>query len=158
MTYFDQINNERFFPYVIEPAMGADRSTLAFLSDAYDEENHKKEKRTVLRFHPEIAPITVAVLPLSRNEKLIPMSKKIYESLLGKFNVEYDDSQSIGRRYRRQDEIGTPLCITIDFETIEKDNSITIRNRDNMEQIRISTDNLLKGINDQLESIKNSYI
>ena len=158
LTYFDQINNERFFPYVIEPAMGADRSTLAFLSDAYDEENHKKEKRTVLRFHPEIAPITVAVLPLSRNEKLIPMSKKIYESLLGKFNVEYDDSQSIGRRYRRQDEIGTPLCITIDFETIEKDNSITIRNRDNMEQIRISTDNLLKGINDQLESIKNSYI
>ena len=86
------------------------------------------------------------------------MSKKIYESLLGKFNVEYDDSQSIGRRYRRQDEIGTPLCITIDFETIEKDNSITIRNRDNMEQIRINSDNLLKGINDQIESIKNSYI
>ena len=138
--------------------MGADRSSLAFLSDSYDEEGEGKDKRTVLRFHPDIAPVTVAVLPLSRNEKLIPMAKKIYESLLGKYNVEYDDSQSIGRRYRRQDEIGTPLCVTIDFETIEKDNSVTIRNRDSMEQKRININQLIQGIDDHIKSIINTFI
>ena len=158
LTYFDQSLNERYFPFVVEPAMGADRSSLAFLSDSYDEEGEGKDKRTVLRFHPDIAPVTVAVLPLSRNEKLIPMAKKIYESLLGKYNVEYDDSQSIGRRYRRQDEIGTPLCVTIDFETIEKDNSVTIRNRDSMEQKRININQLIQGIDDHIKSIINTFI
>ena len=98
------------------------------------------------------------MLELSRNEKLIPMAKKIYESLLGKYNVEYDDSQSIGRRYRRQDEIGTPLCVTIDFETIEKDNSVTIRNRDSMEQKRININQLIQGIDDHIKSIINTFI
>ena len=152
LSYFDQENNERFTPYVIEPAMGADRSVLAFLCDAYCEEKTDKETRTLLKLHPEIAPIKIAVLPLSRNEKLSEYSRNIFDRLNSLYTTQYDDTQSIGRRYRRQDEVGTPLCVTIDFESVEEDDSVTIRNRDTMEQIRVSSDKLLEAINDQLKS------
>ena len=152
LSYFDQENNKRFTPYVIEPAMGADRSVLAFLCDAYCEEETDKETRTLLKLHPEIAPIKIAVLPLSRNEKLSEYSKNIFDRLNSLYTTQYDDTQSIGRRYRRQDEVGTPLCVTIDFESVEEDDSVTIRNRDTMEQIRVSSDKLLEAINDQLKS------
>ncbi len=152
LSYFDQENNKRFTPYVIEPAMGADRSVLAFLCDAYCEEETEKETRTLLKLHPEIAPIKIAVLPLSRNEKLSKYSRNIFDRLNSLYTTQYDDTQSIGRRYRRQDEVGTPLCVTIDFESVEEDDSVTIRNRDTMEQIRVSSDKLLEGINDQLKS------
>ena len=152
LSYFDQENNKRYTPYVIEPAMGADRSVLAFLCDAYCEEETEKETRTLLKLHPEISPIQIAVLPLSRNEKLSEYSRKIFENINKKFTAQYDDTQSIGRRYRRQDEIGTPLCITIDFESVEEDDSVTIRHRDTMKQIRVSSDKLLDAINDQINS------
>ena len=152
LSYFDQENNKRFTPYVIEPAMGADRSVLAFLCDAYCEEETQKETRTLLKLHPEIAPIKIAVLPLSRNEKLSEYSRNIFDRLNSLYTTQYDDTQSIGRRYRRQDEVGTPLCVTIDFESVEEDDSVTIRNRDTMEQIRVSSDKLLEAINDQLKS------
>tara|TARA_Y100001968_G_scaffold72034_1_gene63384 strand:- start:2175 stop:3626 length:1452 start_codon:yes stop_codon:yes gene_type:complete len=152
LSYFDQENNKRYTPYVIEPAMGADRSVLAFLCDAYCEEETEKETRTLLKLHPEISPIQIAVLPLSKNEKLSEYSRKIFEKINKKFTVQYDDTQSIGRRYRRQDEIGTPLCVTIDFESVEKDDSVTIRHRDTMNQIRVSSDKLLDAINDQINS------
>lgn len=152
LSYFDQENNKRVTPYVIEPAMGADRSVLAFLCDAYCEEETDKETRTLLKLHPEIAPIKIAVLPLSRNEKLSEYSKNIFDRLNSLYTTQYDDTQSIGRRYRRQDEVGTPLCVTIDFESVEEDDSVTIRNRDTMEQIRVSSDKLLEAINDQIKS------
>ena len=152
LSYFDQENNKRFTPYVIEPAMGADRSVLAFLCDAYCEEETEKETRTLLKLHPEIAPIKIAVLPLSRNEKLSKYSRNIFDRLNSLYTTQYDDTQSIGRRYRRQDEVGTPLCVTIDFESVEEDDSVTIRNRDTMAQIRVSSDKLLEAINDQLKS------
>ena len=152
LSYFDQENNKRFTPYVIEPAMGADRSVLAFLCDAYCEEETDKETRTLLKLHPEIAPIKIAVLPLSRNEKLSEYSRNIFDRLNSLYTTQYDDTQSIGRRYRRQDEVGTPLCVTIDFESVEEDDSVTIRNRDTMEQIRVSSDKLLEAINDQIKS------
>ena len=132
--------------------MGADRSVLAFLCDAYCEEETDKETRTLLKLHPEIAPIKIAVLPLSRNKKLSEYSKNIFDRLNTLYTTQYDDTQSIGRRYRRQDEVGTPLCVTIDFESVEEDDSVTIRNRDTMEQIRVSSDKLLEAINDQIKS------
>jgi len=153
LSYFDENLKKRYTPFVVEPAMGADRSALAFLSDAYDEEGKDKDKRVVLRFHPDIAPNKVAVLPLSRNEKLTPTARKIYENISKKYNAEYDDTQSIGKRYRRQDEIGTPVCITVDFDTVENDNCVTIRNRDTMEQIRVNIDSIDKNINNVLEQI-----
>ncbi|MGN1080940.1 MAG: glycine--tRNA ligase, partial [Acutalibacteraceae bacterium] len=135
MTYFDQEANERYIPYVIEPSLGADRVTLAFLCDAYDEETvGENDVRTVLRLHPALAPVKAAVLPLSK--KLSEQAVEIYSSLSKKFNIEYDDAGSIGKRYRRQDEIGTPVCITFDFDSLE-DKAVTVRNRDTMEQERI---------------------
>ena len=157
LSYFDPAKNTRYTPYVVEPSMGADRSALAFLSDAYDQEGTGKQKRTVLRFHPDIAPFQVAVLPLSRNDSLVPTARSIYKSLITKFNTQYDDSQSIGRRYRRQDEIGTPLCVTIDFDTIQKDNSVTIRDRDDMGQIRVDKEKIVEAINDRITRLKKSY-
>ena len=154
ISYFDDQQKKRFVPYIIEPSMGADRSALAFLADAYDEEGEGKEKRSVLRFHPDIAPFQIAVLPLSRNEKLVPTARRVYDILRPHFNTQYDDSQSIGRRYRRQDEIGTPLCVTVDFETVENDDAVTIRNRDNMEQIRVGIDSIEPAIRDQLNAIR----
>jgi glycyl-tRNA synthetase len=142
LSYFDEDTRERFVPYVIEPSAGVDRSVLAFLSDAYDEEKDKEGLRVVLRLHSDLAPVKVAVLPLSRNEKLAPLSREIYDSLRKCWMVQYDDAQSIGRRYRRQDEIGTPFCVTIDFQSLE-DNMVTIRERDKMRQIRVPIESLV---------------
>ncbi|MCT4598615.1 MAG: glycine--tRNA ligase [Vallitalea sp.] len=141
MTYFDDAKKEKYIPYCIEPSLGADRVTLAFLCEAYDEEELENgDVRKVLRFHPVLAPVQVAVLPLSK--KLSEEAEKVY-TMLGKYyNVEYDDRGSIGKRYRRQDEIGTPYCLTFDFDSLE-DNAVTIRNRDTMEQERVSIDELL---------------
>lgn len=135
MSYFDQVKNEKYIPYVVEPSLGADRVTLAFLCDAYDkEEVGEKDTRVVLHLHPALAPVKIAVLPLSK--KLKEPAEKVYQQLLKQYNVEYDDTGSIGKRYRRQDEIGTPYCLTVDFDT-ETDQSVTIRDRDSMEQVRI---------------------
>ncbi|PID03688.1 glycine--tRNA ligase [Sporosarcina sp. P2] len=133
--YQDPITNEKYVPYCIEPSVGADRVTLAFLCDAFDtEELEDGDTRTVLRFHPALAPIKAAVLPLSK--KLADDAEKVYAELSKHFTVQYDDSQSIGRRYRRQDEIGTPFCITFDFDSLE-DQQVTVRHRDSMEQERM---------------------
>ena len=140
MTYFDQETGEKYIPYVVEPSLGADRVTLAFLCDAYDEElDEKGDKRTVLRLHPALAPFKAAVLPLSK--KLNESATEIFRNLSKKFMVDYDDAGSIGKRYRRQDEIGTPICITYDFDS-ETDNCVTVRDRDTMEQKRIPIDEL----------------
>ncbi|KPJ52237.1 MAG: glycine-tRNA synthetase subunit beta [Dehalococcoidia bacterium DG_18] len=141
LSYYDDESKERIIPYVIEPSAGVDRSVLAFLADAYDEEQDKEGIRVVLRLHPALAPIKVAVLPLSRNEALLPLSGEVYASLRRCWMVQYDDAQSIGRRYRRQDEIGTPFCVTIDFQSLE-DKQVTIRERDSMKQIRVPLDSL----------------
>ncbi len=140
MSYFDPETNEKYIPYVIEPSLGADRVTLAFLCEAYDEqEDEKGEKRTVLHFHPALAPFKAAILPLSK--KLSEQATEIYNNLSKKFMLDFDDAGSIGKRYRRQDEIGTPLCITFDFDSLE-DNCVTVRDRDTMEQVRIPIDSL----------------
>ena len=141
LSYYDEETDERYVPYIIEPSAGVDRSALALLIDAYDEETVEGETRVILRLQPPMAPIKVAVLPLSRNEKLTPLAKEIYTNLRRNFTTQYDDAQSIGRRYRRQDEIGTPFCITIDFQSLE-DNQATIRERDSMAQIRIPINEL----------------
>lgn len=153
LSYYDQPNNKRYVPYVVEPAMGADRSALAFLVDAYDEEEVKGDTRVVLRFHPNIAPYQVAILPLSRNAKLTPKAREVYDLVRSRFNTQYDETQSIGRRYRRQDEIGTPLCITVDFDTVESDDAVTIRHRDSMEQVRVPVAGLTHAIQHQLDGI-----
>jgi len=136
LDYFDEETKERLIPYVIEPSAGVDRSALAFLCDAYDEELDNNEIRVLLHLHPSLAPIKVAVLPLSRREALVQTAKQIYADLRQCWMVQYDDAQSIGRRYRRQDEIGTPFCVTVDFQSLE-DNQATIRERDRMNQIRV---------------------
>jgi len=136
LDYFDEETKEHFIPYIIEPSAGVDLSALAFLCDAYDEEPAEDEIRVLLHLHPDLAPIKVAVLPLSRREKLVAAAKKIYADLRQHWMVSYDDAQSIGRRYRRQDEIGTPFCVTIDFQSLE-DEQATIRERDSMNQIRV---------------------
>ena len=149
MTYFDQNKNEKYIPYVIEPSLGADRVTLAFLCDAYDEEEvGENDVRTVLHFHPAIAPVKAAVLPLSK--KLSDTATEIFHKLSKHFNCEYDESGSIGKRYRRQDEIGTPYCITVDFDTLE-DGTVTVRDRDTMEQIRLKADELVAYLEEKME-------
>ena len=157
LTYFDEESNEHIVPYVIEPSAGADRATLAFLVDSYQEEEvpgpgGKSEVRNVLRLHKEIAPVKVAVLPLSRNEKLLPTGQEVYTALRRSLRgslVQYDDSQSIGRRYRRQDEIGTPYCVTVDFESLE-DRAVTIRDRDTMTQERVAIAELAAALREKL--------
>lgn len=145
LSYFDDQKNEHIVPYVIEPAAGVDRAVMTFLINAYNEEtiesaSGKTETRVVLRLHPKIAPVKVAILPLSRNDRLVPAAREVYDivrksSAVNGF-VQYDDAQGIGRRYRRQDEIGTPLCVTVDFDTLD-DQAVTIRDRDTMEQVRV---------------------
>ena len=137
LSYFDEATKSRFVPYVIEPSVGVGRLFLALMHSAYHEEEVKGETRIVLRFRAEIAPIKVAVLPLSKNEKLTPLAKAVFAKLAGKWRTEYDETQSIGRRYRRQDEIGTPLCITVDFDSLD-DQAVTIRHRDTMAQERVA--------------------
>lgn len=137
LEYFDPETNEKYIPYVIEPSLGADRVALAFLCEAYDEEVvDDKDTRVVLRLHPALAPFKACILPLSK--KLNDKANEIYADLSKKFMVDFDDAGSIGKRYRRQDEIGTPFCITVDFETVESDNCVTVRDRDTMQQERIA--------------------
>jgi glycyl-tRNA synthetase len=150
LSYYDAEAGEKYVPYVIEPSAGVDRSVLAFIIDAYEEEEVEKEKRTVLHFHHSLAPIKVAVLPLSRNERLTPLAKEVFGQLCPSFMTDYDDSQSIGRRYRRQDEIGTPFCVTVDFESLE-DKQVTIRDRDSLAQIRVPIEGLDKVIETKLK-------
>jgi glycyl-tRNA synthetase len=149
LSYFDEDSGERYVPYVIEPSAGVDRSLLAFLVDAYDEDLANGETRVVLRLHRELAPIKVAVLPLSRNEKLAPLAREVYAELRRHFVTQYDDAQSIGRRYRRQDEVGTPFCVTVDFKSLE-DNQITIRERDSLAQIRLPIKDSVKTLQAKL--------
>lgn len=140
LSYFDPTTNEKYVPYCIEPSLGADRVTLAFLCDAYNEEEVSEgDVRTVLKFHPAIAPVKIAVLPLSK--KLGEEAEKVYHMLTKTYYCEYDETGSIGKRYRRQDEIGTPYCITFDFDSLE-DKSVTIRERDTMQQVRIKIEDL----------------
>ena len=147
-TYLDQETGEKFVPYCVEPSLGCDRVALAFLCNAYDEEEIAEgDVRTVLHLHPALAPYKVAVLPLSK--KLSAKAEEIYASLSKKYMCEYDEAGSIGKRYRREDEIGTPYCITIDFET-ENDNSVTIRDRDTMEQVKVKIDDLEKWIDEKI--------
>jgi len=149
MEYFDAVTNEKYVPYCIEPSLGADRVTLAFLCEAYDEEELEGgDVRTVLHFHPALAPVKAAVLPLSK--KLNEPALEVYNELCKYFNVEFDDAQSIGKRYRRQDEIGTPVCITYDFDSAE-DGCVTVRDRDTMEQERIKIADLKDYIQSKLE-------
>ena len=149
LTYFDDETNERYLPHVIEPSAGVDRPLLAFLVDAYAEEPDKDGTRVVLRLHPALAPYKVAILPLSRKETLTPLAKEITATLRKHWMVIYDDSQSIGRRYRRQDEIGTPFCITVDFNSLD-DKQVTIRDRDSMTQERIAITDLVPAMREKL--------
>lgn len=148
LEYFDPETNERYIPYVIEPSLGADRVALAFLCDAYDEEQiGKNDSRVVLRLHPALSPFKAAVLPLSK--KLSSGAKKVYDMLSKEFMVDYDEAGSIGKRYRRQDEIGTPFCLTYDFDS-ETDGSLTIRNRDTMTQNRVKIDEVIDYIRNKV--------
>ena len=149
MTYLDQETGEKYIPYCIEPSLGADRVALAFLCNAYEEEEIAEgDVRTVLHLHPALAPYKVAVLPLSK--KLSEKAEEVYSNLAKKFMCDYDEAGSIGKRYRREDEIGTPYCVTIDFDTLE-DNCVTIRDRDTMEQVRVNIDNLENWIAEKVE-------
>lgn len=153
MTYLDPTTNEKYVPYVIEPSLGADRVTLAFLANAYDEEelesaDGKKDVRTVLHLHPALAPFKAAVLPLTK--KLSAEADEVFADLAKKFSIDYDETGSIGKRYRRQDEIGTPFCITFDFDSLE-DKAVTIRHRDSMEQERVAIADLEAYIAKSLE-------
>ena len=150
LSYFDDEKKRRYIPYVIEPSAGIDRSTLAFLVDAYDEEIVRGEQRNLLRFHPALSPIKVGVFPLVKKEGMPEVAINIYNDLKKYFNCFYDEKGAIGRRYRRQDEAGTPFCITVDGQTLQ-DQTVTIRERDSMEQIRISTDQLKSYLRDKLD-------
>ena len=149
MSYVDPETNEKYIPYVVEPSLGCDRAVLAFLCNGYEEEEIAEgDVRTVLHLHPAIAPFKVAILPLSK--KLSDKAKEVYEKLSKKYMCDYDETGSIGKRYRREDEIGTPYCITIDFDTLE-DNTVTIRDRDTMEQVRLNIEELDKWIEEKME-------
>jgi glycyl-tRNA synthetase len=154
LSFFDQATGERYVPYVIEPAAGLTRAVLAFLLDAYNEDEApdakgKMEKRTVLRLDKRLAPVKAAVLPLSRNADLSPKARDLAAALRKNWNVEFDDAQAIGRRYRRQDEIGTPFCVTVDFDTLD-DNAVTVRERDSMRQERVGIDQVERYLAAQL--------
>ena len=150
LDYFDPATNERYQPYVIEPAVGVTRLFAIFLLAAYDEEDlGGGDMRTVLRLHPRLAPYQVAVLPLSKKPELTPLAQEVRKSLAGNYFVDYDETQNIGKRYRRQDEVGTPLCVTVDFDSLE-DKAVTIRERDSMEQIRVPITELKSAIHDKL--------
>ncbi len=151
LKYFDEASGEHVVPYVIEPSMGVDRCFLTVLIDSYAEEEVRGEKRTLLRLDWGLAPIKVAILPLSRNEKLVPTARKVWDLLRPRFMTQFDDAQSIGRRYRRQDEIGTPLCVTVDFDTLD-DDAVTIRERDTMEQVRVPITGLVQALREKLDT------
>jgi glycyl-tRNA synthetase len=149
LEYFEQATGERYVPHVIEPAAGATRTMMAFLIAAYSVDDVGGEERTVLRLHPRLAPYKVAVLPLSKKDTLTPTSREVLGLLQPHWMVDYDETQSIGRRYRRQDEIGTPFCVTVDFETLE-DRAVTIRDRDSLEQVRVPIDRLVDELRSRL--------
>ena len=154
LTYFDQEKEERYLPYVVEPAVGVDRALLAFLLDAYREEEAPTakggvDKRTVLALHRDLAPIKVAVLPLSRNEKLVPEARGVFDLVKPEWMCQYDDAGAIGRRYRRQDEVGTPFCVTVDFDSLD-DRQVTVRERDTMTQERLPIDGLVAYLRERL--------
>lgn len=142
LEYFDQTTNERYVPFVVEPAAGVNRTMAAFLLAAYDEDVVNDEPRTVLRLHPRMAPYQIAVLPLSKKDTLMPLAKQIHSMLGARYMCDFDETQAIGRRYRRQDEIGTPYCVTVDFDSLE-DKSVTIRERDTTNQHRVAIESLL---------------
>ena len=149
LDYFDQANNERYVPHVIEPAAGATRTMAAFLLAAYDEDVVNDETRTVLRLHPRLAPYKVAVLPLSKKDTLTPLAHDVRKLLADRYMVDYDETQAIGRRYRRQDEIGTPLAVTVDFDSLD-DGAVTVRDRDTTEQVRVPIGELVTHVGDRL--------
>jgi glycyl-tRNA synthetase len=149
LEYWDQATGERYVPHVIEPALGATRAMMVFLLAAYDEDVVAGERRVILRLDPRLAPYTVAVLPLSRHERLTPVSREVFDTLRGHFMCDYDETQSIGRRYRRQDEIGTPWCVTVDFDSLE-DRAVTIRDRDSTEQKRVPICDLVAELRQRL--------
>ena len=150
LSYFDEEKKKRYIPYVIEPSAGIDRSTLAFLVDAYDEEEVNGEKRNVMRFHPALAPIKVAIFPLVKKDGMPEIATNIYDHLKKYFTCFYDEKSAVGRRYRRQDEAGTPFCLTIDGQTKE-DGTVTVRERDSMVQTRVNKDNLLACLREKLD-------
>jgi glycyl-tRNA synthetase len=150
LEYFEQASGERYVPHVIEPSAGATRTMMACLLAAYDEEEVRGETRTVLRLDPRLAPFKVAVLPLSKKEELIPVSEEILGLVQPRWMADYDITQSIGKRYRRQDELGTPFCVTVDFDTLD-DNAVTVRNRDTMEQDRVPIEGLLEYLGGRLD-------
>jgi glycyl-tRNA synthetase len=143
LSFFDQTDDRHYLPHVVEPAAGADRATLAFMLSAYAEDEVKGEKRTVMRLHPRLAPVKVAVLPLSKNEQLAPLASEIAATLRPHLQIDTDTAGAIGRRYRRQDEVGTPYCVTVDFESLD-DHAVTVRERDSMDQERIPVKALLE--------------
>jgi len=149
LSYFDDETKERYIPYVIEPSAGADRATLAFLVDAYAEEEVRGERRNVLRFHPAIAPIKTGVFPLVKKDGLPEKARAIYDDLKGQLACFYDEKGAVGRRYRRQDEAGTPYCVTVDGQTNE-DGTVTVRERDSMDQVRVSMDQVKAYLRDKL--------
>ena len=157
LEYFDPETNEKYIPYVIEPSLGVERLFLSIVTEAYDEEElvsvdkngkEKKEIRTVMHLHPALAPFKCAVLPLVK--KLTPKAEEVFEMLSKKFMVDFDETGTIGKRYRRQDEIGTPFCITYDFDTLEKDNCVTVRDRDTMEQERVNINDLVAYLEEKI--------
>jgi glycyl-tRNA synthetase len=149
LEYFDQSTGERYVPHCIEPAAGATRSMMAFLLAAYDEEKVNDDVRTVLRLHPRLAPYKVAILPLSKKDTLLPVSEEVLKLLQPHFMCDYDVTQTIGKRYRRQDEIGTPFCVTVDFDSLD-DRAVTVRERDSMEQERIPIEELVSYLTQKL--------
>ncbi len=150
LAYFDDETKEHIVPYVVEPALGLTRTLAVVLIDCYTEEpDEKGDNRTILKFKPALAPIKVAVLPLSRNERLGPLARRVYDLVRGRWMTQFDDTQSIGRRYRRQDEIGTPLCVTIDFQSLD-DDAVTIRDRDTQAQVRVPIGGLLAALSERL--------
>ena len=160
LSYFDNDSGQRIVPYVIEPSAGVDRAVMTFLVDAYMEEQAPTasggtQQRIVLKLHPAISPVKVSVLPLSRNDRLVPLARQVYDQVRGSSLVEgfvqYDDAQSIGRRYRRQDEIGTPLCVTVDFDSLD-DRAVTVRQRDSMAQERVPIEALPAALASMLEA------
>ncbi|MGN6162700.1 MAG: glycine--tRNA ligase, partial [Marmoricola sp.] len=154
LSYFDQATNTRYTPYVIEPAAGLSRSLMTFLVDAYAEDEAPDtkggvRKRTVLRLDPRLSPVKVAVLPLSRNEDLTPKAKALATELRARWNIEFDDAGSIGKRYSRQDEVGTPFCVTVDFDTLD-DDAVTVRERDTMSQERVPLEGITRWLGERL--------
>ena len=156
LSYRDELTNEKFTPHVIEPSAGADRGALAFLCEAYTEDEAPDEKgnmqvRTVMKLHPRLAPIKAAIFPLVKKDGMPEVAKEIYGTLKDKFNVFYDEKGAVGRRYRRQDEAGTPYCITVDTDTMS-DQTVTIRDRDTLEQTRVKIDDLLSDLTSRINS------